>query len=199
MGLVVNGLRSPLLQDCRLTVEAGEVVALRGASGSGKTALLRAIADLDPNEGEVALDDIRRDVTAGPDWRRRVRYVAAEAAWWADRVADHFRAPDAVLPLAEQVGLPADCLGWQVARLSTGEKQRLGLLRALEDDPRVLLLDEPTAALDAEAEAAVEGLIRRRQARGVAIILVTHSDAQADRLATRRYRMDHGRLAEDVR
>jgi ABC-type iron transport system FetAB ATPase subunit len=50
--------------------------------------------------------------------------------------------------MAIDVGLPGDCMDWQVARLSTGEKQRLGFLRALEDSPQVLLLDEPTAALD---------------------------------------------------
>lgn len=197
MSLVVRGLSSTLLHDCHLTASGGEVVALRGASGSGKSALLRAIADLDPNDGDVRLDDVSRSAMTGPQWRRNVRYAAAETAWWADGVGEHFRAPGRAVPMAEDVGLPADCMTWQVARLSTGEKQRLGFLRAVEDKPRVLLLDEPTAALDAQAEAAVERLIQHQRSEGTAIILVTHSDAQAERLADRRMRIENGRLSDE--
>jgi ABC-type phosphate transport system ATPase subunit len=100
--------------------------------------------------------------------------------------------------MAVEVGLPGDCMEWQVARLSTGEKQRLSVLRAVEDHPQVLLLDEPTAALDAAAEQAVESLIERLRDDGVAIVLVTHSDNQADRLADRRYIIDNGRLKEQA-
>ena len=197
MCLVVSGLASPLLHDCHMQVAGGEVVALRGASGSGKTVLLRAIADLDPHDGDVRLDDVSRTDMTGPQWRRQVRFVAAESAWWADRVGDHFRDPDGAAALAKAVDLPAACMGWSIARLSTGEKQRLGLLRAIEDKPRVLLLDEPTAALDADAERCVESLIRRQQADGAAIVLVTHSDGQADRLSSRRYRMVDGHLFQE--
>ena len=83
--LTVNGL-APF----DLTIEAGECVALTGASGSGKTLVLRALADLDPGAGEVTLDGHSRTAIAAPDWRRRVVYLAAEPGWWADRVA----APD---------------------------------------------------------------------------------------------------------
>ena len=196
MSLVVAGLCTPLLDNCCLSVAAGEIVAVRGASGSGKTVLLRAVADLDPNEGDVRLDDMRRSSVTGPQWRRLVRYVAAETAWWADRVGEHFRSPDTAAPIAETVGLPADCMTWYVARLSTGEKQRLGFIRAIEDGPRALLLDEPTAALDSEAESAIEGLIERLRDDGAAIVLVTHKDGQADRLADRRFRIAEGRLSE---
>jgi ABC-type iron transport system FetAB ATPase subunit len=198
MRLVANGLHSAVLKDCHLAVSAGEIVTLRGASGSGKTLLLRAIADLDPHGGEVSLDGLERSAMTGPEWRRRVRFVAAEAAWWADRVGEHFLAPDEAAAMAMDVGLPFDCMDWQVARLSTGEKQRLGVLRALEDHPQVLLLDEPTAALDETAERAVEALIKRLQNDGVAIVLVTHSDNQAQRLADRRYVIENGRLREET-
>ncbi len=199
MSLVVSGLSSPLLYDCHLAVSDGEIVALRGASGSGKSAFLRAVADLDPNEGDVWLDDVPRSAMTGPEWRRRVRYAAAETAWWADRVGEHFRAPYEAAGMAVEVGLSDDCMTWQVARLSTGEKQRLGFLRAVEDSPPVLLLDEPTAALDADAEEAVERLIQRHRSNGTAIVLVTHSDNQADRLADRRLRISNGRLSDDHR
>jgi ABC-type iron transport system FetAB ATPase subunit len=198
MRLVADSLQSVVLRDCKLAVAAGEIVTLRGASGSGKTLLLRAIADLDPHDGEVWLDGVERSRMSGPAWRRRVRFVAAEPAWWADRVGEHFRAPDEAAAMAIEVGLPGDCMEWQVARLSTGEKQRLGLLRALEDHPQVLLLDEPTAALDAVAGQAVESLIKRLQDDGAAIVLVTHSDSQADRLADRRYVVENGRLREEA-
>ena len=192
--LVVKALGTSLLHDCSLTVGAGETVSLQGPSGSGKTLLLRAIADLDPNVGTVWLDGMARHAMAGPAWRRRVRYVAAEPAWWADRVGDHFGDPAAGITSVTEFGLPEDCLQWRVARLSTGEKQRLGLARALQDNPPVLLLDEPTAALDANAEQAVEAAIARRRSEGAAIVLVTHSDSQAARLAARGYSMAGGRL-----
>lgn len=198
MGLVVRNLRSTLLRGCDLSVADGEIVTLRGASGAGKSVLLRAIADMDPNEGDVWLDDVSRASLSGPEWRRRVRYVAAESAWWEDDVAPHFRFPDQSRPLAVELGMPDDFLSWQVARLSTGEKQRLAFVRALEDNPRALLLDEPTAALDSEAERLVEARISRLQAAGTAIILVTHSDAQAERLAAHRYLVEGGLLRETV-
>jgi ABC-type iron transport system FetAB ATPase subunit len=197
MSLVVKALNSPLIHDCDLTVADGEIVAIRGPSGSGKTVLLRAIADLDPNEGEVWLDGAPRDSMSAPKWRRQVRFVSAESAWWADRVGDHFQTAKTVSEGAVEIGLPAESLAWEVARLSTGERQRLGLLRAIEDAPLVLLLDEPTAALDPEAERLVEALIRRLQAVGTTIILATHSRTQAARLSSRRYTMRDGRLSEE--
>lgn len=157
MALSVKSLNSPLLHDCCLTVCSGEIVAIRGPSGSGKTVLLRAIADLDPNTGEVRLEGASRDSMSAPLWRRQVRFVPAESAWWADRVGDHFRTPKKTAKSAIEIGLPAESLDWEVARLSTGEKQRLGLLRAIEDDPPVLLLDEPTAA----PIVRQKGLLRR--------------------------------------
>jgi ABC-type iron transport system FetAB ATPase subunit len=198
MALSVKNLNSPLLHDCCLTVSSGEIVAIRGPSGSGKTVLLRAIADLDPNTGEVRLEGASRDSMSAPQWRRQIRFVPAEAAWWADRVGDHFRSAEKVAKRAAEIGLPPESLTWEVARLSTGEKQRLGLLRAVEDDPPVLLLDEPTAALDPEAEGMVEAHLQRLQAKGGAMILVTHSSAQAARLSNRRYTMRDGRLSEEA-
>ena len=196
--LTVNGL-SPF----DLTIEAGECVALTGASGSGKTLVLRALADLDPGEGEVTLDGHCRTAFAAPDWRRRVVYLAAEPGWWADRVAAHFTSGDAgsgsvdetVAALLDALGLPLVLLEQSVATASTGERHRLALIRVLLLNPRVLLLDEPTSGLDEDAAARVEGLLRARLAGGAAILLVTHEPRLASRLADRRLEIRDGVLS----
>jgi putative ABC transport system ATP-binding protein len=163
----------------------GECVALQGPSGAGKSLLLRAIADLDPNNGTVKLDGILREAVSAPHWRRQVTYVAAEPGWWSDTVREHFTVWDRALPLAERLGLPPDCGSWNIRRLSTGEKQRLGLVRALMLYSRVLLLDEPTSALDATSTATVEAIIAERVSAGTGVIWSTHDVAQARRVASR--------------
>ena len=184
-----------------LDIGTGECVALTGASGSGKTLVLRAIADLDPNGGEVALDGARRATMAAPDWRRQVSYLAAEPGWWEDRIASHFPDDDAmddsVAPLLDALGLPRALLGQTVATASTGERQRLALIRLLLLDPPVLLLDEPTASLDAAAAERVEAMLGERLAGGAAILLVTHDPGLAGRLAHRRLRIRDGVLGPD--
>ena len=194
--LTVHDLRRPGLHPVSLELQAGECVALRGPSGAGKSLLLRAIADLDLNDGRVALDGVSRMAMAAPAWRRRVTYLAAEAAWWDDRVDQHFADWSAAAPIAVALGLPAAAGAWPVARLSTGEKQRLALIRVLVQNPDVLLLDEPTAGLDAQATAAVEQAIGTRQGAGAGVLWVTHDDAQAARVAGRTLGIEHGRVTE---
>ncbi len=194
--LSVSDLTRLELGPLSFTMAAGECLALRGPSGAGKSLLLRAIADLDPNEGRVSLDGESREDMPAPDWRRRVAYLAAEAGWWADKVADHFQDWAAARRLVEALGLPADCGDWPVARLSTGEKQRLALARSLLMEPRALLLDEPTSGLDPDAVERVEALIRARQEAGVSVLWVTHDHVQAQRVAGRWLEIDKGQLRE---
>lgn len=194
--LEVTGLRRHGLGPVDLRLDGGACAAVTGPSGAGKSTLLRAIADLDPADGTVTLDGVERNAVPAPVWRARVGYLAAESGWWADAVGAHFHDRDAVIPLLECLSLPAEALDWEVLRLSTGEKQRLALARLLEGAPRVLLLDEPTAALDADTKAAAEALIAERCAAGAIALIVTHDAAQARRLAQRFFRMDGGRLAE---
>ena len=191
--LKVNDLRRPGLGPVSLSLAAGECVALRGASGAGKSLLLRAIADLDPNEGSASLDGQGRAEMSAPVWRRRVAYLAAEPGWWADQVRQHFDDWSAAGSLIERLGLPAEAGDWPISRLSTGEKQRLALARSLLLEPQALLLDEPTSGLDPEAVERVERLIRERVSRGACALWVTHDRAQAERVAQRSLEIEAGR------
>src|SRR5437588_403792 len=87
--LQVHDLRTSILKPASFSLSAGECIAVRGPSGAGKTLLLRAIADLDPNEGLVTQNGRDRSTIAGPEWRPLVGYVPAEPGWWADTGGDH--------------------------------------------------------------------------------------------------------------
>ena len=194
--LVVKELRSEFAGPFDLNLGAGACAAITGPSGSGKSLFLRMIADLDPNEGKVWLNGTERASIIAPEWRRKVTYVSAESGWWADTVIEHFarNKRSEVAVLAARLGLSADLLDASIARLSTGEKQRLALVRALLLYPPVLLLDEPTGPLDEESVTRVEGLLREQMAAGISVLLVTHDANQAERLGDQRYRMAAGRL-----
>src|SRR6516165_11237997 len=101
--LQVCDLGTNLLQPASLSLSAGECIAVRGPTGAGKTLLLRAIADLDPNEGLVSLDGHDRATIPGPEWRRRVGYVPAEPGWWADTVGEHFSEWTSALPFINEL------------------------------------------------------------------------------------------------
>ena len=96
--------------------------------------------------------------------------------------------------LLPAVGMEAAARDWPVERLSTGERQRLALLRAMRPAVRVLLLDEPTSGLDSDAVAQVEALLRAHLARGGGLLLVTHDARQAARLAQRHFVIEDGQL-----
>lgn len=196
--LQIRDLRTNLLKLASLSVSAGECIALRGPSGAGKTLLLRAIADLDPSEGLVSLDGRDRSTFAGPEWRRLVGYVPAEPGWWADTVGEHFSEWRVALPFVRELGFPEEAKGWPISRLSTGERLRLALIRALMVQPKVLLLDEPTAALDPVSVAAVESLIATRIRAGLAGLWVTHDAEQAKRIARRLLVVKSGQVWEEV-
>jgi ABC-type iron transport system FetAB ATPase subunit len=193
--LLVQDLAFGLGGPYNLRLAAGECIGLGGASGSGKTRLLRAIADLDVHSGQILLDGVACDNVPPSAWRRKVALLPAESAWWFDNVGAHFaEAPDA--GQLESLGFTAEVLSWRVDRLSSGERQRLAILRMLSVHPRVLLLDEPTANLDEENIARAESLIRSYlQGASAAAIWVSHDQRQLQRMAGRRYRLVQGRLA----
>lgn len=194
--LSVRGLRSAHVGPLDLDIASGECVALMGPSGSGKTLLMRLIADLDPGNGAVLLNGRARETWSAPQWRSQVVYQSAEPAWWAPTVAAHFppQTQDAMRLLQPLLGLPLTALDADVDRLSTGERQRLALLRSLAREPKVLLLDEPTASLDATSTMAMETLLRKQRDNGLSVLWVTHSRDQARRVAERRYDVIDRRL-----
>lgn len=195
--LTVNALKR-LHVSVSFELADGECIALQGPSGVGKSLLLRAIADLDPSEGSVELDGMPREAMPAPAWRKQVTYVAAESGWWSDTVQEHFTAWDQAVVLAKQLGLPSSCGTWPIRRLSTGEKQRLGLVRALLLHSRVLLLDEPTSALDAASTATVEAIVASRVSAGTSVVWSTHNSAQARRVGSRLFMMSNGRIEEHL-
>jgi len=196
--LSVRSLKRLNLGPLNLDISSGEIIALCGPSGVGKSLLLRAIADLDPNEGNIRLTEIARESMAAHEWRKQVMYVPAHSGWWADVVEPHFESAlkSDVVDVLHKLGLESTALGWQVANLSTGERQRLSLARALVLKPKILMLDEPTTGLDGENKAKMELVIRNYAADGAGIIFVTHEPEQATRLSSRRLVLIDGQLKE---
>jgi len=180
-----------------LDIAPGECVGLRGPSGSGKSLLLRAIADLDPHEGQVLLDDTPSSHIPAPQWRKQVAMLPVESQWWFDEVGAHFPSDDCIW--FEPLGFAKETMQWQVSRLSSGEKQRLALACALMNKPRVLLLDEATASLDPETTAAVERLVADyRRDTNAAVLWVSHDAQQAARVGDRQLQLSPTGLTSGV-
>ena len=195
--LILHQFSSPGLEPFDLALEPSECITLSGPSGCGKTRLLRAIADLDPNQGEILLNDTPRDKIPPTEWHRRVGYLPAESHWWSEQVGDHFEGINTpeLNTLLEALGFEAIVMTWEISRLSSGERQRLALARQLSRQPQVLLLDEPTANLDSENILRVEHLLDQyRSTQGTAMLWVSHDPAQRRRVAQRSFRFNQGRL-----
>jgi ABC-type iron transport system FetAB ATPase subunit len=198
--LQIRNLQSPLAGPFSFDLAAGECLTISGPSGAGKSLLLRMLCDLDPNTGEAVLNGVPRAGMGAPAWRARVVYQPAEAAWWLPTAGEHFKPGQMprVQELLPQLNLSPSLLESEITRLSTGERQRMALIRSLACAPQVLLLDEPTAALDPAAVAATELLLKKELAAGLSIILVTHSEAQAHTLGHRNMTMRDRRLTESA-
>ena len=181
--LQAKGMVAPL----DLSLQPQDIGMVSGVSGSGKSQCLKAMADLIEHQGEVRLQDWVMSKVCPENWRQQVMYFSAETAWWQDRIAAHFdTCPDS--EQLKNVGLEPAILQANPDQLSSGQKQRLALLRGLQYQPKILLLDEITANLDPESEQKVEQCVvdylQRHQA---AALWISHDPDQSARLATRQW------------
>ena len=202
-----------LLADVSLQVHAAGRLAVTGASGSGKTLLLRALAMLDPLDGgQVRFKGKLVHGDGVPDFRRQAIYLHQRAVLPEERVEAALQRPlklcahrwrpfdrDRIAEWLGQLGRDESFLAKRVGDLSGGEIQIAALLRAIQLDPAVLLLDEPAAALDRQTTTTVEQLLGDWIAEspdGRAMVWVTHDARQAHRVADRMLCMEEGTLNE---
>jgi lipoprotein-releasing system ATP-binding protein len=201
----------PVLRDVDLSIESGESVAIVGPSGCGKSTLLNILGTLDtPDSGTVILDGESVAQCKPP----RLAAIRSQKIGFIFQlhhlmpqctVLENVLLPTLALKtkangaaeraeqLLSEVGLK-ERLSWKPAQLSGGERQRVAVVRALINQPKLILADEPTGALDEKnAEALTSLLLNLQQSTGVSLVMVTHHPAQAARMG-RVLRMHEGHL-----
>jgi UDP-glucose/iron transport system ATP-binding protein len=197
-----------LVQDATFNLRRGEVLAIAGPSGSGKSSLLRLLNRLDePTSGTVFIEGKDYRSLEPRELRRKLGLVTQRPFLFPGTVADNLRfgpaqrgetlSKEAVEDLLSHVGLRSYAQR-DVANLSGGEAQRVSVARTLANIPLVLLLDEPTSALDEvaklEVESAIQNVIRNQ---GLTCVVVTHDLVQASRLAERALVIKSGCIVRD--
>lgn len=186
------------LQPGRLLIDAPSFVAVVGPNGSGKTSLLHAIAGIGGAQGEAWIDGANRESVSAAARKRLLAYLPAtrDVAWplsARDLVALGGGRFEAVAAALDLTGLAAR----RMDRLSTGERSRVLLARALAPRPRLLLLDEPAANLDPAWQLRLMAILRACVADGQAVVAAFHDLDLAARYADRMLVMDGGRIAAD--
>lgn len=212
-GLVRQQADTRLLHDVTLSVSGGDRICIVGPTGSGKTVLLRALAMLDPlHGGEIRWQGNPVAGARIPVYRSQVVYLHQQPALDDGTVEDNLRFPFSLKVHQERSFDPERMRGWlrklqrserflskQTRDLSGGEKQLAALLRALQLDPLILLLDEPTAALDPETTQLVEQAVRswlEEDPTQRATVWVSHDRQQVERVSLKRWEMAEGQLVE---
>lgn len=207
-----SGARVPVLRGINLSIESGESVAITGPSGCGKSTLLNILGTLDaPDEGEITFDgeslanckakhlsEVRSQKIG---FIFQLHHLLPQCSVLENvllpTLALKVPPADAVTraeSLLEQVGLK-DRVHWKPAQLSGGERQRVAFVRALINQPQLILADEPTGALDeTNAAALTDLLLQLQKSSGVTLVMVTHHRAQAERMG-RVMKIHEGSLA----
>ena len=180
-GLTVQPIFPELEFSLSMQLNASEIVGISGPSGVGKSVLFKAIADLLPHQGEVSLDNQDKNHFTAPQWRKKIMIVPAESQWWFENVGEHFQTIDE--KLFNQLGLDKRILSQHIHEISSGEKQRLALLRAIQYQPEVLLLDEPTANLDSNNSSIIENFVTNYVKNNKAALWISHNTQQIKRIA----------------
>ncbi len=194
------------VDDVSFNVPPSEVFGLLGPNGAGKTTTMRMILGLlKPDSGYASIAQFRSD-QAADEVKKRVGFVSANAGiyqWLSPREILTFfgdvygmgldRIKQRIAALNELLGL-APFLDQRGATLSTGQRQRVNLARALVHDPPVMLLDEPTLGLDVVGSQVIFDYIKMLREQGKAIILCTHSLEQAQRICDRFALLHQGRI-----
>lgn len=197
------------VRDLTLEVQPGEVYALLGPNGAGKTTALRCLATLlAPSSGSAAVCGL--DVTTSPlEARRRMAFLSSSMGLYG-----RLSARELVAYFGQLHGLEGAALGARVAemvelfgigdfadrlcaKLSTGQRQRVSLARALVHDPPVLVLDEPTLGLDLVSGSATHDFISRERGKGKAVLFSTHQIDEVDLLADRVGVLSRGALVAE--
>lgn len=198
-----------LFHGASLFVNVGEVVSLRGPSGSGKSSLLRCLSRLDAvASGSLLLSGTPASEIPALAWRRRVAHLFQASLPLPGSLCDNVRYGPSLAGrrlddseihvLLASVGLETKA-EQDASTLSGGEAQRLGLARILANRPEVLLLDEPTSALDESSRERIEACVTESvKATGLACLWVTHDPLQAGRVAKRHLFMDARQLTAQV-
>jgi ABC-2 type transport system ATP-binding protein len=200
------------VDDLSLEIKDGEIFALLGPNGAGKTTTLRMLAGLiAPTSGTARVDGIALTPRAGagsPDIRQRVGFLTESPGLW-DRLSARINLlvyarlygtpdPDGTVRRALDLFDLADRAESMAGELSKGLRQRLALARALIHDPRVILLDEPTAGLDPATSRRVRELVLSLRSAGRTIVLCTHNLDEAERVADRIGVLQHRLVAMDT-
>jgi len=202
------------LRGVNLKVESGDFLAILGPSGSGKSTLLNLIGALDkPTEGKMLIEGVDASTLSDnqlADLRRRIgfvfqffnlipRFTARENVELSMSIADMSRAErrKQAEDVLETVGLK-ERMNHKPAELSGGEQQRVAIARALANNPRFLLMDEPTGNIDSKTANEILGLIKRLNGeKGVTIIMVTHDQRLATQ-AKRAVQMFDGVITREI-
>jgi sodium transport system ATP-binding protein len=192
-----------------LEVRAGEVYALLGANGAGKTTALRCLATLLTPDGGSARVDGHDGRTEPLEVRRRLGFLAASMGLYerltARELLDYFASLQGI-PDAERAARVEEAVGTfglapfadrLCGRLSTGQRQRVSIARAVIHDPPALVLDEPTLGLDLLSGEAIYRFIDTARARGRAVLFSTHQMSEVELLADRVGILAQGRLVEE--